>query len=200
MKAPIPDISRDLFDLTGYCSIVTGASVGIGLSIAEALAYRVNALTDDLVFELSYSAENVHLEPPSRVGPHVSTPCSGTTEDNVVGREFSDHCGEMRETASKPVEFVTDDNIYLSTPHESHQAIEAMLEVLEPETVSVISSLPHRRDRPPFSSYVMIIAQFFQILLFLRRQQAGLRAGGSVGRPRAWEALKTLLGGDASRQ
>jgi short-subunit dehydrogenase len=40
MKAPIPDISRDLFDLTGYCSIVTGASVGIGLSIAEALAYR----------------------------------------------------------------------------------------------------------------------------------------------------------------
>lgn len=40
MKAPIPDLSRDLFDLTGYCSIVTGASVGIGLSIAEALAYR----------------------------------------------------------------------------------------------------------------------------------------------------------------
>jgi len=40
MKAPIPDISRDMFDLTGYCSIVTGASVGIGLNIAEALAYR----------------------------------------------------------------------------------------------------------------------------------------------------------------
>jgi 3-oxoacyl-[acyl-carrier protein] reductase len=40
MKAPIPDISRDLFDLTGYCSIVTGASVGIGLSVAEALAHK----------------------------------------------------------------------------------------------------------------------------------------------------------------
>ena len=39
MKAPIPDISRDLFDLTEYCSIVTGASLGIGLKIAEALAY-----------------------------------------------------------------------------------------------------------------------------------------------------------------
>ena len=39
-ESPIPDISRDLFDLTGYCSIVTGASVGIGLNIAEALAYR----------------------------------------------------------------------------------------------------------------------------------------------------------------
>jgi 3-oxoacyl-[acyl-carrier protein] reductase len=44
MKAPIPDISRDLFDLTGYCSIVTGASVGIGLKIAEALAYRGSEL------------------------------------------------------------------------------------------------------------------------------------------------------------
>jgi short-subunit dehydrogenase len=40
MKAPIPDISRDLFDLTGYCSIVTGGSMGIGLNIAEALAHR----------------------------------------------------------------------------------------------------------------------------------------------------------------
>lgn len=40
MKAPIPDISKDLFDLTGYCSIVTGASLGIGLSMAKALAYR----------------------------------------------------------------------------------------------------------------------------------------------------------------
>jgi short-subunit dehydrogenase len=40
MKAPIPDISRDLFDLTGYCTIVTGARMGIGLNIAEALAHR----------------------------------------------------------------------------------------------------------------------------------------------------------------
>ncbi len=40
MKAPIPDISQDLFDLTRYCSIVTGASVGIGFNIAEALAYK----------------------------------------------------------------------------------------------------------------------------------------------------------------
>jgi NAD(P)-dependent dehydrogenase (short-subunit alcohol dehydrogenase family) len=40
MKAPIPDITKDLFDLTGYNSIVTGASAGIGLSMAEALAHR----------------------------------------------------------------------------------------------------------------------------------------------------------------
>ena len=40
MKVPIPDISKDLFDLTDHCSIVTGASLGIGLSLAKALAYR----------------------------------------------------------------------------------------------------------------------------------------------------------------
>lgn len=40
MKAPIPDITRDLFDLSGYCSIVTGAGAGTGLAIAEALARR----------------------------------------------------------------------------------------------------------------------------------------------------------------
>ena len=55
MKAPIPDISKDLFDLTGYCSIVTGASAGIGRGIAEAMAYRGS----DLVL-VSRSAE--HLE------------------------------------------------------------------------------------------------------------------------------------------
>ncbi len=54
MKAPIPDISKDLFDLTGYCSIVTGASVGIGLKIAEALAYRGS----DLVL-VSRNAERI---------------------------------------------------------------------------------------------------------------------------------------------
>jgi NAD(P)-dependent dehydrogenase (short-subunit alcohol dehydrogenase family) len=40
MKAPIPDITRDLFDLSGHCSVVTGASAGIGLTIAESLARR----------------------------------------------------------------------------------------------------------------------------------------------------------------
>jgi len=38
MPLPIPDISRNLFDLSGYCSIVTGAGQGIGLTLAEALA------------------------------------------------------------------------------------------------------------------------------------------------------------------
>ena len=36
MPVPVPDISRNLFDLNGYCSIVTGAGQGIGLSYRQA--------------------------------------------------------------------------------------------------------------------------------------------------------------------
>ena len=39
MPVPVPVISRNLFDLSGYCSIVTGAGQGIGLALAGALAY-----------------------------------------------------------------------------------------------------------------------------------------------------------------
>ena len=39
MPLPVPDITRNLFDLSGYCSIVTGAGQGIGLILAEALAH-----------------------------------------------------------------------------------------------------------------------------------------------------------------
>jgi hypothetical protein len=39
MPLPVPDIFQNLFNLSGYCSIVTGAGQGIGLALAEALAY-----------------------------------------------------------------------------------------------------------------------------------------------------------------
>lgn len=40
MTLPVPDISKNLFDLNGYCSIVTGAGKGIGLTLSQALAHR----------------------------------------------------------------------------------------------------------------------------------------------------------------
>jgi NAD(P)-dependent dehydrogenase (short-subunit alcohol dehydrogenase family) len=39
MPLPVPDISRNLFDLSGRCSVVTGAGQGIGLALARALAH-----------------------------------------------------------------------------------------------------------------------------------------------------------------
>ena len=39
MSFPFPDISRNLFDLGGYCSIVTGAGQGIGKVLAAGLAH-----------------------------------------------------------------------------------------------------------------------------------------------------------------
>lgn len=39
-EAKIRSVSRDLFDLTGMCSVVTGASRGIGLAIAHALLHQ----------------------------------------------------------------------------------------------------------------------------------------------------------------
>lgn len=41
----IPDISQNLFDLSGYCSIVTGAGRGIGLALARGLARYGSDLT-----------------------------------------------------------------------------------------------------------------------------------------------------------
>jgi short-subunit dehydrogenase len=40
MTLSLPDISKNLFDLNGYCSIVTGAGKGIGLTLSQALAYH----------------------------------------------------------------------------------------------------------------------------------------------------------------
>ena len=61
MPLPVPDISRNLFDLSGYCSIVTGAGQGIGLILAEALAYAGS----DLVLT-ERNAEHLR-SPPARL-------------------------------------------------------------------------------------------------------------------------------------
>lgn len=40
MTLDFPDITKNLFDLTGYCSVVTGAGQGIGLALARGLAHH----------------------------------------------------------------------------------------------------------------------------------------------------------------
>jgi len=83
MTAPIPDISRDLFDLTGYCSVVTGASMGIGLSLAQALAHRGS----DLVL-VSRNAERLE-EAAAKVraiGRRAVTVAADVTDDSAPER------------------------------------------------------------------------------------------------------------------
>jgi hypothetical protein len=66
MPLPVPDISRNLFDLGGYCSIVTGAGQGIGLALAEALAYAGS----DLVL----TERNAEHLAPARSRPSAAKP------------------------------------------------------------------------------------------------------------------------------
>ncbi|HRI14557.1 MAG TPA: SDR family oxidoreductase [Verrucomicrobiota bacterium] len=83
MKAPIPDITKDMFDLTGYCTIVTGASMGIGLSMAEALAHRGS----DLVL-VSRNAERL-AEAAAKVralGRRVVVVAADVTDDDAPKR------------------------------------------------------------------------------------------------------------------
>lgn len=83
MKALVPDISKDLFDLTGYCSIVTGASAGIGLCLAEALARKGS----DIVL-VSRNAE--HLEEAAgkvrALGRKAATVAVDVAAGNAPGR------------------------------------------------------------------------------------------------------------------
>ena len=39
MPLNFPDISKNLFDLSSYCSVVTGSGQGIGLALAKGLAH-----------------------------------------------------------------------------------------------------------------------------------------------------------------
>ncbi len=83
MKAPFPDLTKDLFDLTGRCSIVTGASVGIGLSMAEALAGRGSdlVLASRSVEPLEAAAEKIRA-----LGRKVATVAVDVAADDAPQR------------------------------------------------------------------------------------------------------------------
>jgi NAD(P)-dependent dehydrogenase (short-subunit alcohol dehydrogenase family) len=83
MPLPVPDISRNLFDLGGYCSIVTGAGQGIGLALAEALAHAGS----DLVLT---GRDAAHLESAAgrveAIGRRVATVAGDVTADDTPDR------------------------------------------------------------------------------------------------------------------
>ena len=83
MPLPVPDISRNLFDLSGYCSIVTGAGQGIGLVLAEALAYAGSdlVLTERNAEHLEVAASKIEA-----VGRKVTTVACDVAADDTPDR------------------------------------------------------------------------------------------------------------------
>ena len=83
MSLPVPDISRNLFDLSGYCSIVTGAGQGIGLALAEALAYAGSdlVLTERNAEHLEVGASKIEA-----IGRKVTTVACDVAADDTPDR------------------------------------------------------------------------------------------------------------------
>ena len=83
MPLAVPDISRNLFDLSGYCSIVTGAGQGIGLALAEALAYAGSdlVLTDRNAEHLEVGAGKIEA-----IGRKVTTLACDVAADDTPDR------------------------------------------------------------------------------------------------------------------
>ena len=83
MPLPVPDISRNLFDLSGYCSIVTGAGQGIGLILAEALAYAGSdlVLTERNAEHLKVAAGKIEA-----IGRNVTTVACDVAADDTPDR------------------------------------------------------------------------------------------------------------------
>src|SRR5262245_54877492 len=83
MPLPVPDISRNLFDLSGYCSIVTGAGQGIGLALAEALAHAGSdvVLTERNAEHLDAGAERIEA-----IGRRATTVVADVAADDTPER------------------------------------------------------------------------------------------------------------------
>src|SRR5580704_7759013 len=83
MPVPVPVISRNLFDLSGYCSIVTGAGQGIGLALAEALA---SAGSDLVLTERNSEHLEVGASKIEAIGRKVTTVACDVAADDTSDR------------------------------------------------------------------------------------------------------------------
>ena len=83
LSLPFPDISRNLFDLSGYCSIVTGAGQGIGKALATGLAH---AGSDTVVVDLNGSLLHETAAEVREIGHGVATVVADVTAPDAPER------------------------------------------------------------------------------------------------------------------
>ncbi|UCH27654.1 MAG: SDR family oxidoreductase [Trueperaceae bacterium] len=83
MALDVPNISKNLFDLGGYCSIVTGAGQGIGLALSKGLAYSGSdlVLVDQNAEKLQRAAEEIRV-----IGRNVATVSTDVTAEDAPER------------------------------------------------------------------------------------------------------------------
>ena len=83
MPLDLPDISRNLFDLSGYCSVVTGAGQGIGLSLSKGLAH---AGSDLVLVDMNAKTLESAAQEIGEIGPGVSTLHADVTAEDTPER------------------------------------------------------------------------------------------------------------------
>jgi 3-oxoacyl-[acyl-carrier protein] reductase len=150
MPVPVPVISRNLFDLSGYCSIVTGAGQGIGLALAEALA---SAGSDLVLTERNSEHLEVGASKIEAIGRKVTTVACDVAADDTSDRLVKaaldlsgridvliNNAGVMTFADMLTVEDAVWDNIYAVNVRAPMRIMRAVLrEMVKAERGSVIN-------------------------------------------------------------
>ena len=83
MSLPFPDITRNLFDLSDYCSIVTGAGQGIGKALATGFAH---AGSDLVLVDLNGAGLEETAAEIGKIGHGVATVVADVTAPDTPER------------------------------------------------------------------------------------------------------------------
>ena len=78
-----PDIAKNLFDLSGYCSVVTGAGQGIGLALSKGLAH---AGSDLVLVDLKADTLESAAGEIAGIGRRVATVHADVTAEDTPAR------------------------------------------------------------------------------------------------------------------
>jgi 3-oxoacyl-[acyl-carrier protein] reductase len=164
MKAPIPDISQVLFDLTEYCSIVTGASLGIGLKIAEALAYNGNDETWDEIFKVNVRAP---MRITRAVLPEMVKGCRGSIIN--IGSSWSTRASVFNQDGGGVD--------YCSSKAALHALTRATAQYVAPKNIRVNTIAPGAVDTPMQADHRALLFEFEKYIPLGRIQVAEDLAG-----------------------